>query len=121
MVGKNSDLKKLWKSILILGLFFLFIPTILLGQQGIPTFTAEDLNGQKVNIPNDMIDKKSLIGFAFTPKNQDQLATWIQPVYDELLDTNSLASMVYDVNVVLVVCFNKTNVKFKKRVLRGIA
>lgn len=85
-------------------------------QDKIPTFLGEDLNGKKVELPKDLNGKKSLVGIAISPKHQEQLETWIQPVYDELMDENSLASMVYDAEVMLVICFNKTNIKFKKRV-----
>ena len=120
MLGKNSEIRKLLKEVLIFLVPMLIFSHVIIAQVNIPEVVAKDLNGKTITIPKDLNGKKSLIGFALTPKNQDQLVTWAQPIYDELLDENSLASMVYDVNVVLVICFNKTNIKFKKRVLKEL-
>ena len=102
---------------------FLFLFVISLGvsaQNRLPTFSGTDLNGKMINFPNSFEGRKTLVGFAFSSKVQSDLQSWLEPVFYELIDTNSLASMVYDAEVYLVICFNKSNVGFKRKVRKEL-
>ena len=87
-----------------------------LAQKKLPAFSGTDLNGHKVEFPTDLKGKKSLVGFSFSRKSQEDLESWAQPVYDEFIDKESLASLVYDANVFLVIVFNRANSAFRNRV-----
>ena len=89
-------------------------------QLAIPSFTGADLNEKKIDFPSDLIGKKTLIGFAFSRKSQDAIQTWAEPVYYEFIDEESLASMVYDVNVYLVIVLSKSGNTFKEKVKREL-
>ena len=96
--------------------FFLFVISLnISAQTRLPNFTGIDLNGKKINFSKSFEGRKTLVGFAFSAKVQSDLESWFEPVFYELIDTNSLASMVYDADVYLVICFNKTNVSFKQK------
>ncbi|HAW52633.1 MAG TPA: hypothetical protein DCX54_09955 [Flavobacteriales bacterium] len=97
-----------------------FISSPLLAQNKLPKFTGVDLNGKTVNFPKSFEGRKTLVGFAFSTKVQSDLESWLEPVFYELIDTNSLASMVYDADVYLVICFNSTNISFKQKVRREL-
>ena len=86
----------------------------------IPEFTGSNLNNQKLNFPSDLNEKKTLMGFAFSKKSQDDIQSWAQPVYDEFIDKESLASLVYDVNVYLVIVLSKSGNTFKEKVIREL-
>lgn len=85
-------------------------------QTTIPSFQAVDLNDVVIDFPADVKGKKTLIAFAFSQKAQEDLESWIEPVYYEFIDKESLASLVYDVNIYLVIVFNKVNSSFKQKV-----
>ncbi len=99
-------------------LFTILISGYGFSQNGIPTFHGMDLNDGSVNMPEDALGKKTLIGFAFSPKAQEDLESWAQPVYDEFIDKESLAAMVYDANVYLVIVFNKINSSVRKKAIK---
>ncbi|MEQ8323292.1 MAG: hypothetical protein RIC15_03940 [Vicingaceae bacterium] len=105
--------KLLMVTLLICGPFF---QAKVGAQNQLPQFEATDLNGEDRLIPDDFFGRKILLGFAFSNQVQDALQTWIEPIYYEMIDSTSLGSMVYDTEVLLVICFNKANVNFKKKV-----
>ena len=102
-------------------IFCLFVLTCsqlpnVLAQDHLPEFSATDLNGKEVFFMKDLSGRKALVGFAFSNAVQEDLQTWIEPVFYEMIDTNSLGSMVYDNEVYLVICFNKANASFREKV-----
>ena len=116
----NNVLKITPINILSLFLLLFVISLELNAQNQLPSFIGTDLNGKKINFSQSFKGRKTLVGFAFSSKVQSDLQSWLEPVYYELIDTNSLASMVYDADVYLVICFNKTNVSFKNKVREKI-
>jgi hypothetical protein len=116
-INKNNGLGKgklEMKNLRLLIIFFLLALTQKLSSQTkLAEFTGTDLNGYKVDFPKDILGKKSLVGFAFSRKSQEDLESWAQPVYDEFIDKESLASLVYDANVYLIIVFNAANASFK--------
>jgi len=106
--------------LLLCSLFLFVISLDLRAQDALPSFVGMDLNGKKINFSKSFEGRKTLVGFAFSAKVQSALQSWLEPVFYELIDTNSLASMVYDADVYLVICFNKSNVSFKNKVRRDL-
>lgn len=96
-------------------IFFIILSTSAMAQQAFPEFTASDLNNKNVLFPDDLKGKKSLVGFALSRKSQEALQTWVQPVYDEFIDKESLASLVYDANVYLIIVLNSTASTFRNK------
>lgn len=88
-----------------------------------PAIETEDLNEKSINIPSDTKGKFTLVGIAFSEDAQTDLYTWSEPVYNEFLNENSLASMVYDPNVHLILMFTGANQvvynKAKKEITEG--
>jgi hypothetical protein len=87
-------------------------------QKSIPEIEGTDLNEERVKFPANLKGKKTLIGFALSKESQEDLESWVQPVYDEFIDKESLAAMVYDVHVYLVIVFNKVNAGIRKKVIK---
>ncbi len=74
-----------------------------------PILSAANLNEVEVNIPEDLKGKYSIVGVAFSEDAQEDLYSWGQPIYTMFLDEDGLNSMVYDVNVQLVLLFTGIN------------
>lgn len=70
---------------------------------------GENLNEQKVVLPADARGKFTLLGIAYSQKAQEDLETWVEPVYYEFIDKSGFNSLVYDVNVYLVMMFTGSN------------
>lgn len=108
------------RQIIVLPFLLLILASSAGAQGNIPDFTARDLNGREVHFMKDLRGRKALMGFAFSTSVQQSLETWIEPIFYEMIDTNSLGSMVYDNEVYLVICFNKSNASFRERVRRDL-
>jgi len=67
-----------------------------------PDLTATDLNGNTVTLP---AKKAVVVGLAFSQKAQDDLTTWLNPLYKQLLDPEGTGSWVYDGEAYLVIAF----------------
>ena len=73
-----------------------------------PTSTAD---GKNVSLPEDTKGKFTLLGLAFSKKSEQDLNTWIEPVYWKFIDKPQgkmdqlFASFRYDVNAYFVPMF----------------
>lgn len=76
-----------------------------------PDMTAETVEDKKVNLPQDVKGKYSLLGLAYSKKSEDELNTWFQPVFEKFVQKTSglMASFSYDVNVYFVPMFTGVN------------
>lgn len=112
---------KTYTSFLIL-FFVAFLSHSQVGED-FPEIQATDLNEKDIVIPKDTKGKYTLIGVAFSEDAQKDLYTWSEPVYNEFLNENSLASMVYDPYVHLILMFTGANQvvynKAKKEITEG--
>lgn len=97
------------KNIFLIFSFLLSISTF--AQEGniFPTLSAANLNEESVNIPEDLKQKYSIVGVAFSEDAQEDLYSWGQPIYNMFLDEDGLNAMVYDVNVQLILLFTGLN------------
>jgi hypothetical protein len=50
-----------------------------------PTMVCENYNGKKVNLPAETKGKYTLLGMAFSNGAEDELKTWISPVYNKFV------------------------------------
>lgn len=102
---------------------FLFFPLILLllmvnlsftsFKGGLfPSLTAENLDSKNINVPTDTKGKYTLIGLAYSQKAQQDLQTWLQPIYENFIAKPTkpvLFDETYDVNLYLIMMFTGSN------------
>jgi hypothetical protein len=76
-----------------------------------PDLTAETAEDKKVNLPQDVKGKFTLLGLAYSKKSEDELNTWFSPIFSTFIQKNTgqLAGFNYDVNVYFVPMFTGIN------------
>jgi len=76
-----------------------------------PDMIAETVEDKKVNLPQDVKGKFTLLGLAYSKKSEDQLNTWFSPVYLTFIQKNTgqMSTFNYDVNVYFVPMFTGIN------------
>ena len=76
-----------------------------------PDMTAETVDDKKVNLPESVHGKYTLIGLAYSKKSEDELNSWFQPVFGKFIQkSNGLFSgFAYDVNVYFIPMFTGVN------------
>ena len=76
-----------------------------------PDMVAETVDDKKVNLPNDINGKYSLLGLAYSKKSEDELNSWFGPVFNKFIRKaeGMMAGMGYDVNVYFVPMFTGVN------------
>jgi hypothetical protein len=76
-----------------------------------PLMAAETIEDKKVNLPDDVKGKYTLLGLAYSKKSEDELNTWFEPVISKfvLKPTGLMAGMGYDVNVYFIPMFTGIN------------
>jgi hypothetical protein len=96
-------------------LFCLLVPVICIHAQVIgktfPDMTAETVEDKKVNLPQDVKGKYTLLGLAYSKKSEDELNTWLNPVYNTFIrkQTGMIQGFNYDVNVYFIPMFTGIN------------
>jgi hypothetical protein len=73
--------------------------------QSFPTIQAENVKGQKLEIPKDLNAKKSIVFLAFTQQAEEVLDNWYAPVYTMFIDESGFNAMAYDCHVKLIMMF----------------
>ena len=84
-----------------------------------PDLEGESFAGKTVNIPTDTKGKVSVIGVCFSKAAEDDLKTWLNPMYNMFVvkkDTSDFfsAAVNYDVNFFFIPMLNKVNQVFAK-------
>lgn len=81
-----------------------------------PNMVCENYNGKKVNLPTDTKGKYTLLGMAFSNGAEDDLKTWISPIYNKFIakvDASKADAfdvhVDYDVNLYFVPMFTGLN------------
>ncbi len=81
-----------------------------------PNMECEDYNGQKVSLPQAAKDKYTLLGMAFSNNAEEDLKTWITPVYNKFIaktDPDKAdafdVSYDYDINLFFIPMFTGVN------------
>jgi len=96
-----------------------------------PDMETETLTNKFINIPQDLNDKYSVIGLAFSKKSENALKTWFSPAYNQFIhkpETPSLFASEYDVNCYFIpmftgakrVAYQKTMDNVKKEIDRRL-
>ncbi len=91
-----------------------------------PSMQTETVDDKKLNLPDDMKGKYTLIGLAYSKKSEDELNSWFEPVFSKFVQKADglMAGMGYDVNVCFVPMFTGINAAAtgtaKKKALKNI-
>src|SRR6267154_4555015 len=98
------------KKAFISGLYFIFFTgnsfAQVIGKQ-FPNMTVETVEDKKVNLPQDVKGKYTLLGLAYSKKSEDELNTWFSPIFNTFIQKNTgqMATFNYNVNVYFVPMF----------------
>jgi hypothetical protein len=76
-----------------------------------PSMTAETVEDVKVQLPENVKGKYTLIGLAYSKKSEAELNSWFQPVFGKFIQksTGLFSGFAYDVNVYFVPMFTGVN------------
>lgn len=90
----------------------LFTLTLLFGtcqSQVIGKIVGETIDHQRINIPEDVKGKYTLLFFASSNKAQPALESWMDPVYQKFIAKTGLMDDMYDVNVFFIPLVKSNN------------
>lgn len=74
-----------------------------------PDIIGENLDNQKVTLPKATKGKYCLIGMASSKKAEQDLQSWMQPVYDLFINQNTLMPMDYNMDIYFMPIFTGAN------------
>lgn len=85
----------------------LFFSINVYAQEGIqfPALQGETLEDNQVSLPEDTKGKLTFIGMSYSPKAENTLKTWYQPMYDKFVLKRGMFDSMYDVNLYFVPMF----------------
>lgn len=92
----------------------LFSEVTVFSQKGevFPELSGKTLESRKISLPTDTKGKFTLIGIAYSKKAEEQLNTWMEPVYLTFIHKPEKPSMFYnqyDVNLFFIPMFTGVN------------
>ncbi|OHX68472.1 hypothetical protein NH26_06710 [Flammeovirga pacifica] len=73
--------------------------------QMFPTMKAETINDKVITLPDHTKGKATLIGVAYSKKSQENLESWMQPIYSTFINppkSDLFGSTTYNVNMQFV-------------------
>ncbi len=115
MKKRNKTKKRTTKTEIMIKQPFLFSMATLLmaiftysmgfSQQKFPSIETTSLTDQTVQFPEEVNNKPTLVALIFSNKAQDDLNSWLEPIYQQVLDKNGMGQLVYDCNMKLIVAF----------------
>lgn len=74
-----------------------------------PDIAGETCKGKALSIPSDTKGKITLIGMAYSKKAEDDLKTWLSPVYNKFIAKTGMFDSEYDVNLYFIPLFTGAN------------
>jgi hypothetical protein len=103
------------KKALVLSLLLLssaYVATAQVVGKTFPDMTAETVDDKKIELPQSVKGKFTLLGLAYSKKSEDELNTWFQPIFEKFVQKQKggvFESFGYDVNVYFVPIFTGIN------------
>lgn len=103
------------KKALVFSLLFLSTAYVVTAQvvgKTFPNMTAETVDDKKIELPQSVAGKYTLLGLAYSKKSEDELNTWFQPIFEKFVQKSSgsvFDGFTYDVNVYFVPMFTGIN------------
>ena len=78
-----------------------------------PNMECEDYNGKKVSLPSETKGKYTLLGMAFSNKSEEDLKTWMNPIYNKFIAEKAGdpfdPTIEYDINLYFIPMFTGAN------------
>lgn len=77
-----------------------------------PDMTAETVEDKKIELPQSVAGKYTLLGLAYSKKSEDELNSWFQPIFEKFIQKSKgsvFDGFTYDVNVYFVPMFTGIN------------
>ncbi len=96
------------QNLLLILTWFFFSPVFAQVGSPFPNMQTESLANEFVNIPEDLGDKYSIIGLAYSKKSENDLKTWFEPAYNQFIhkpEKPSVFDVNYDVHVFFIPMF----------------
>lgn len=90
-------------------LILIFSIPILLFAQIIPDINGITAENKKIQIPQNLIGKYSLLCFASSQNAQGDLEGWIEPIYQKFIAKTGLMDSVYDLNIFFIPIVTTSN------------
>lgn len=103
------------KKALVLSLWLLslaYVSTAQVVGKSFPAMTAETVEDKKIELPQSVKGKFTLLGLAYSKKSEDELNTWFQPIFEKFIQKQKgglFEGFAYDVNVYFVPMFTGIN------------
>lgn len=97
------------KSFLLLISIFLAFNLVADNDNKFPIIRGETLYDETINIPSGINGKYTIIGIASSKKAEQDLKTWMQPVYDLFINQNTFIPIDYNVDIYFVPVFSGVN------------
>lgn len=88
--------------------FFSFVPSTI--NSLFPDISGETLQGSSKSIPKDTKGKYTLLALAYSSDAENDLATWLNPVYNKFIAKTGMFDSEYDINLYFVPMFTGTNI-----------
>jgi hypothetical protein len=80
--------------------------------QTLPVIKGETIENKSLSFPSDLKGKYSLLCFASSQKAENDLQSWLDPVYQKYIAKTGIMDDMYDVNVYFVPVLTGTNLAF---------
>jgi hypothetical protein len=77
-----------------------------------PNMVAETVEDKKIDLPQSVAGKYTLLGLAYSKKSEDELNSWFQPIFERFIQKSSgsvFDGFTYDVNVYFIPMFTGIN------------
>lgn len=103
------------KKVLVFSLLLLssaYVVTAQVTGKVFPDMTAETVDDKKIELPQSVKGKFTLLGLAYSKKSEDELNTWFQPIFEKFVQKQKgglFEGFSYDVNVYFIPMFTGIN------------
>ncbi len=74
-----------------------------------PTLSGQTLDDEVVTIPEQTTGKYTMVGLAWSKKAEEDLQTWLEPVYRTFIAPSGFSIVDYDVNIYFIPMFTGVN------------
>jgi hypothetical protein len=107
------------KSILVIlsSILLLLSPVKTQAQLGktFPALSGETLDGKAVKLPDILKGKYTLVGMAHSSDAEQDLKTWIDPIYQKYIAKTGLLDNAEDINVYFIPMFSGSSMPFYEK------
>ncbi len=99
---------------LVTGLFLAFGAVDSRAQVGItyPSLSGETLDGKAITMPDNAKGKFTIVGMAHSTDAEQDLKTWMDPIYQKYIAKTGLLDAAEDVNVYFIPMFSGSSLPF---------